>query len=49
VVSSILGWLVGCSFAVPEFWALWDNIYDCVCVTTYCPVILDGHFSSVSL
>jgi hypothetical protein len=26
-----VAWLVGLLFAVKGFWALWDNIYECVC------------------
>jgi hypothetical protein len=30
---------------VMAFWALWDNIYDCVFTTSDFPVILDGQFT----
>jgi hypothetical protein len=33
---------------VEGFWALWDNIYDCMLITLYLPVILDGQFTSSS-
>jgi hypothetical protein len=34
--------------AVKGFWALWDNIYDYVCLLTLdFPIILDGKITSV--
>jgi hypothetical protein len=41
-------WLAGWrSFAVKRVWALWDNIYDYVCVFFYIfPCILDEKFTS---
>jgi hypothetical protein len=32
-VSSLVGWL---PFTVEEFWALWNNIYECVCCYNRC-------------
>jgi hypothetical protein len=29
------------------FWALWDDIYDCVFVTLDFPIIFDEQFTSV--
>jgi hypothetical protein len=35
--------------AVKGFWALWDNIHDCVFTTFAFPVILDGKFTSIQI
>jgi hypothetical protein len=47
LVAWLVGWLVGRrSFAVKAFWALWDNIYECVyCYNRYHGNAVEGYWA----
>jgi hypothetical protein len=46
LVGNLVGWYAEWSFALKGFWAVWDNICECVFTTLDFFIILDGQFTS---